>query len=1214
MEGRRQILYNQGIAKGEDKVMKWSEKQSLAIEERGKNILVSAAAGSGKTAVLVERIKQLMLKDKMDIDRMLILTFTNAAAGEMRERIYKVLSDELSQGNDGAERFLNKQLDLIYLANISTFHSFCIEVLRKNFYAINLEPNFKICDEAQKSILENEAFNELLEKKFEENHTLFIGLLDRYCNEKSYNGIKDMIMETYTFIQSIPNPLSWLKESIEKMNTDEKDFIESDLFTQYKKGLILELRKIEDVTERAICIANSPQGPYFYAEALKDDLQQVADFKKKLRDNDFESLCNNKVSWMRLPAKKDDSVTEASKTMVKKLREEVKNTIKNIEKTFASKTIAEYVEDLTHVYPYAKELLHMVEEFHEIFMEKKREKNLLDFNDLEHLTIQLLEDKSIADTYRRKYQYIFVDEYQDSNIVQETIINSIKRSDNLFMVGDVKQSIYRFRLADPGLFIKKYEAYKEDQGLTNLKIDLNQNFRSKDLIINGINYLFSQLMKKDLGDLEYDKDAYLYKGISYDKRYDSPIEVAIIEHNEKNPTMDEAIKDMMKAEVEALKVGERIEALIDTVIFDTKIGAERKVRYSDIVILLRTVKGWAPIYEEVLGKKNIPIYVDSSESFFETIEIGIILNLIELTNNKKQDIPLLSIMRSPIGEFTTEEIVNIRLFDKNVKFFKALEGYILWGENRILAEKCNDFMLQVERWQKYSTYMRVDDLLWKILQETGFYLYISALPGYGKRQGNILSLLEKAKQFEDTHRGGLVQFLKFIEESKKFGFDINVAKVIDQNENIVKLMSIHKSKGLEFPIVILGGLGKMINKRSASTSKVIFNREIGIGMRYVEPEINAYTETWIEKVIKKRHEKEMMEEELRILYVAMTRAKDMLICVGTVPDIEKAFVRWQVKDEDFVYEANNYLDFIMPLLVKHKDCGKYFQELEEEIVVMDYKDPENSQWEIHMISSSSIEEKVKQQKSAKEKIKKLFFSGWDVGPSQEIEDKLNWQYPYKSAYKLPSKMTVTEVRRLLSKEVIFEEMDMPMRTPEPLFVADSHQYTAMEKGIFIHKVMQHIHIHQTDGLEQIKEQMREMIKKEILRQEEADIVDIPSILQFFDSAIGRRMKNSQEVYREIPFNLRKPANQIMNQHAISQDDIMVQGTIDCYFKEKDGYVLIDYKSDFISTIKGKTIQDVQEKYAIQLALYKEALEDIKNIKVKEVYLYLFSIGKSIKIH
>ncbi len=1191
--------------------MNWTESQLQAIEEREKNILVSAAAGSGKTAVLVERIKQLIIKDRVSIDKMLIVTFTNAAAAEMRERISNAISEELEKSQD---HFLRDQLNRMNRGNISTFHSFCIEVIREYFYLIDLEPDFKICDDAQKYILQEEALEQLLEKEFENKDDAFMRFADCYATGRDEDEIKNMILYTFNFIQSTPKPFEWLKEKVEELNRTTEAFRESSVYQRMVGEISSEIKKAKHMVQKAWTLSGKPAGPFSYLSTLEEDLQKISHFEDMFyKDERNLKALLEALEFSRLPVQKGDEIDIDLKEGAKKLRNHAKNIVTQLKNNYQKKSIEVYVEELIEVYPYAQKLYDLVEEFEKIFSFKKREKNVMDFNDLEHFALKILGIETVAQGYQNKFEFLFIDEYQDSNIVQETLIDAIKRNNNVFMVGDVKQSIYRFRLADPLIFLNKYEAYKTNSMESNTKIDLNLNYRSKKHIIFGTNYIFKNLMSKNIAEIEYDQDAYLYKGLQYHEDYDYPIELNLIDYKEpEGEDIDETIREMKKVEIEALVAAQKIKKYVGTELFDCKNERKRPMTYKDMVILLRTVKEWMNIYYEILLQEDIPVYMDAGEGYFETIEVSIFLNLIALIDNKKQDIPLLSVLRSPVGGFTTDEIIKIRLYSNN-KFYNAFERYACEAED-VLADKSRLFLEKINKWKKKSTYLQVDDFLWSLLKETGYQAYISALPGGIQRQANLKMLIEKAKQFRNTTMKGLFDFLKFMEQVKRAGSGMNTAKVIGENDDVVRIMSIHKSKGLEFPLVIVGGMGKAFNRRS-QLSKVALHKDIGVGMRLVDPDISAYVPTLYQKLINKQQHIEAISEEMRILYVAFTRAQDRLILLGTVSDLDKYKDKWMIYDQHHIQDAACYLDWLIPILKEHKECGCQLNEaLQYQIIEEDcYEDA--SRWLIERKTKKDLNKIAREQSNKKEEIQKSFVKGFPVHKvNHPAVCQLDWSYDFKTASRIPSKLSVTEIRNLSVEKMKYDELDIPKRTMQPAFIEDSGSFSAMERGTIMHQVMQHISIKKTQNMEQIMDQIKEMKREELLTKDEAATIKPQKIMSFFQSEIGTRMKKSDCVFREIPFNILKPAKSVIKE-IDDEENLLIQGTIDCFFQEGNKYILLDYKNDYIPPeMEGSHVNRIIQKYTIQLDLYKEALEIIKGIEIKEVYLYLFDIERAIKIN
>ncbi|MEG1583771.1 MAG: helicase-exonuclease AddAB subunit AddA, partial [Anaerovorax sp.] len=895
--------------------MEWTKAQGEAIEIRGKNVLVSAAAGSGKTAVLVERIKQLILKDQVPLDEMLVVTFSNAAASEMREKIIRAISAEIDREGMTKKQFLREQLSKVHKANISTFHAFSMEVIRRYFYLIDIEPNFKICDEAQKSILQANAMEQLFSDRFQSGEEEFLWFLNEYGKTKNENAVKGMVLNTHTFIQSVPEPYVWLKEQIEILNCSKEEFFKTSAFSEMKgdieRGLKLAVSAFTKVGEIL-----EDNGLSSLVPKSKEELELVERILLSFETGDFEEslglLSRIKYPQFRV-SKEEKEVYEELKEAVSYVREDGKAQIKRLVNQYGIRSLDDYIGEMNGTYRGAFYLGKLVEDFNQLYREKKEEKKLIDFSDIEHYALDILKDDRVAGEYGEKFQYIFVDEYQDSNIVQETLISRIKGLNNLFMVGDVKQSIYKFRLAEPEIFIEKYKAFQQDHTGYDQKIDLNMNFRSKGKIIDSVNDIFSHIMQKESSGLDYDKGAALYQGVDYKGDLDYPVELHLVDDKvPEDQDLDEEIAEMKRAEVEAFAAASILKESVGKKIYDGKKQTVRTLEKKDMVILLRGARGVADIYAEALLKEGIPSFLDTGDGYFDTVEIEVFMNLLRVMDNDKQDIPLLSVLRSPIFGFTVSELIEIRLAERKTAYFQAFRTYLETGESKDLKEKVADTLGKIEKWAKESTFMPFDDFLWRIIRETGYYEYVGAIPGGQQRQANLRALVDKAVQFQSTQNKGLFQFIKYIEAIKKEKVPMGQVKLLGENDDVVRIMTIHKSKGLEFPMVLLGGLGKMFIKGSRN-GVVSLHKDIGIGIPAIDGEHHSFKKSIMQMVVEQKKSREDLAEEIRILYVAFTRAMDKLVLLGTLPDVEKSMRTYALQEHNLL-NGNNYLDFIMPIL------------------------------------------------------------------------------------------------------------------------------------------------------------------------------------------------------------------------------------------------------------------------------------------------------------
>lgn len=1090
--------------------MKWNEAQSQAIETREKNILVSAAAGSGKTAVLVERIKTLIIEEETDIEEMLIVTFTNAAAAEMRERIYSAISEKVEEGGS-REQFLRIQLGKIGSANISTFHAFCMEVIRRYFYLTDISSDFKICDEIQKNILQNSAMDQLMEEAFswdleEEENRPFLRFAQKFSAVGNERNLRSMVDETYKFIQSLPRPFEWLEQQTEALQKSEEE----------------RTRKTSE----------------------------------------------------------DGQI-----------------------------------------------LLRLVRRYDEIFRELKSRKNLLDFNDIEHIALEILDREEPQNEYRTRFRHIFVDEYQDSNVVQEALIDKIKRPDNVFLVGDVKQSIYKFRLAEPELFIKKYERYKNGEEADSIKIDLNRNYRSKKNVIGCVNRVFSEMMTVDSGGIDYDEDAMLYQGMGDERDIDYPAELHLIDERQIEVGMlDSTIEEMRKAELEGAICSKIIRDSIGKEYFDWKKGEVRKTEYRDIVILFRAFKTNAEIFQEMLQKEGIPVYADGGDGYFDTTEITVFSNLLKVIDNKRQDIPLLSVMRSPVGGFTLEEIAEIRAFQREGLFAEAFLQYERKGPEGALKEKVDWLLTRLGNWQEKSRQMTLEQFLWHLADDTLYYEYIGALPAGEQRKANLRLLIEKGRQYQQSTTQGLFGFLHYLEQMKKTKTPVGQMKMLGEGENVVRIMSIHKSKGLEFPTVIVGGIGKKFN-RSRSSSDLSFDRKIGLGIRYHDSELGYYIKTPIQREIDEAKKKEETAEEMRILYVALTRARDRLILLGTAKGTLDEIL--EKSKESQPEEAKSYLDWLLGPL--HR---------------LSQESPD--QMEIYTYDRIDIANRWKQEEDRESETGENLRDGFAIESEEgrriqeAVYRRMDFSYPYSAASKIQSKFTVSEINRVKSGGKK-EGADIPEIVKELLPEERELSFSPAQKGTIMHKVMQFISFHEILEAEEEEKalsiQIEHMMEKGLLEKEEKAVINETNILKFVRSDMGKRVVASAKVCKEQSFNLIKNADELFGKElkGLLEDDsgqvdfnavsigereerveLMIQGTIDCFFEEEDGFVLLDYKTDHISRAEQASEEERRilfrqraQQYETQIALYKEAIEASLEKPVKEAYLYFLSYGEMI---
>lgn len=1134
--------------------MNWTKEQLEAIEIKDKNILVSAAAGSGKTAVLVERIKQLILKDKVLLDEMLVVTFTNAAASEMREKIVSAIPD---------------QLNLIHKSHISTFHAFALDVIRRYFHLINIEPGFRICDDTQRIILQREAMEELFRNKFREEDPEFLHFLNLYASSKNEDAVKDIILSLYEFMQSIPEPFEWLDNKKEALRIGPEEFRKSRIIKEIMSEITEELSSAAAICEKVKSLVSEAELPSLIPKASAD-LEMINRIISGFRtdyDEGSEAVRESRFAVFST-SKEDKERYQDIKDDVQMLRDTAKDCLNRLKNLYCAKTLNEYIEDINSLYKEAAVLCDLINEYDNLYRKLKDKKGVIDFSDIEHYALKILSFDEAASEYRNKFRYIFIDEYQDSNLVQECIISKIQRENNVFMVGDVKQSIYKFRLAEPEIFINKYEDFKKNDSPFNIKLDLNRNFRSKGHIIDFVNDVFSNIMTLKTAGMNYDNNAALYKGIDYVGELDHPVELHLADDSILDSSdIDEEIKEMKKAEMEAFTAARLIKEARGLPFFDSKTGQKRFLSYKDMVILLRSTSGIAEYYSEALEKEGIPSFMDMGDGFFDTLEVSVMLNLLKVIDNKKQDVPLLSVLRSPVFEFSVSELAEIRLAEKKGAYYDAFNRYPESGENSELREKCKLALTKINKWKRRANFMQLPDFLWELILNTGYYNYTGALPGGTQRQANLRALVDKADLYENSQGKGLFGFINYIEAVKKEKVATAPVKLLGESDDVVRIMTVHKSKGLEFPMVLAGNLGRVFHRESGG--QISFHKDLGFVLKQVDKANSCWRRTILQNVIDAVKSRDALAEEIRILYVLLTRPMDKLILLGTVTDSEKVIKAASMKKELGIVKGKSYLDFMLPVLtgLPNLSCKVHCRE-DIGLVKKEQKD-----------KRSSIQTQMQSGFSAEEKLQ------------NEIESRFGWEYRHPSALKTKSKYSVTELS--IRKE------------HEPVLFRKIRSVSgAAERGIVYHKIMELIPFNsEFCNLSKVQSFINELTEKEILTEEEINGIDLVKITQFFTSDIGRRASSAGELFREVSFNLLKEKD---------GEEIIVQGTIDCYFKEHGRYVLLDYKSGFIAG-EGGGIEALADRYRPQLEMYREALETIRGIEVKEMYLYLFALSKEIQI-
>lgn len=1213
--------------------VKWTNEQLQAIQEKDSNILVAAAAGSGKTAVLVERIIHKIIDEQMDIDKILVVTFTNAAASEMRERILEAIYKKLEENPENVH--LQRQIILLNKASICTIHSFCLDVIHNHFYEIDLPSNFKIADTAEIDLLKQEVLDDLFEQKYTENDKDFIELLENYTNYRGDEALQELVLKIYKFIQSSPFPLKWLQEKLELLKIEDKDISQTiwgKLIIQAVEDDIQEsIMQLETVKSK---MALYPEMTKFY-QKICEDLIIIKDLQNY---NSWDELYIKLLNFNFSKWPVDKKVTNDLKEDSKEIRDKVKKHIKEKTAKLLSCSQEQAVKDLKIITPILEKLANLVTEFTKNFAEKKKEKNCIDFNDIEHFALKILLDENnnpteVAKKYKEKFEEIAIDEYQDSNLVQEAILTSISKGNNIFMVGDVKQSIYKFRQARPELFLQKYDEYKNKEEKTqedNLKIQLFRNFRSRQNILNITNLVFESIMSKELGDINYNENEYLNYGANYPepeeiKNYAGIAELDIIdlkedesitafEGEEDEEEQEKVEDDVLEAKFVANKIQELLNS--DYMVFDKKQGY-RKIRPKDIVILLRATSNLSPIYEKELSDLELPVFSDTSGTYLDTVEIQTILSVLKIIDNPLQDILLVVVLRSSICNFTDNDLITIRLTDRNCNFYEALikTRIICDGD---LKDKIESFLEKLEKWKSISQYMPLDEFIWQIYLDTGYYQYVGLLPNGAMRQANLKTLFEKAKQYEKASFKGLFNFIQFIDKLKKQNGDLASAKLIGENEDVIRIMSIHKSKGLEFPVVFLCNSHKKFNMQDLNDN-ILLHQDIGFGPTIMDATKKIKYSSIAKDAIKLKMKQETLSEEQRILYVALTRAKEKLYITGRSKDFTK-YVQDKNKvlemyeseniklDAKLMKKANSYLDWIMCVYLFNQGRTitlKGEQYKLSDIITLNVSNKKD-------LLKALAKEEVVEQIDLKEKIEQILKNKSDEEnkkSEQALEELLEWKYDYIVDTTLPTKSSVTKIKQ---EKIKLEEILKGIESEEveykksytPKFMQEDKKISNAEKGTLVHLCIQRLDERKDYELKDIQNMILNLVEKEIITQNEADAIDVNLIYQYTKSQLFEELRQAKEVHKEQPFYINIPAKDVVSEAENSKKNILVQGIIDLYYIDKnDNLVLIDFKTDYISN-EPNAKEKILEKYKVQLEIYKTALEQALGRKVNKTAICL----------
>ena len=1271
--------------------MKFTPEQQRVIELHNSNILVSAAAGSGKTAVLVERIIRMICDGEhpADIDRLLIVTFTNAAAAEMRERIAAGIIARLEA--DPGNEHIQKQSALLHNAQITTIDSFSLFLIRNHFNEIGLDPDFRVADEGEIKLLQQEVLAQLLEDAYAgqfvpEAPEQFHACVEYFCPGGRESVLEQHILNLSRYAGSFPWPAEWLEERKNDYAAGDMEALVHSDYGQYLtervnrtvEGCLEKLREVKRLCEL-------PDGPYMYGELTEAEIEQLERLTS-CKDLEEQAAKVPAVTFARLPSKKDDSVDPAKRELAKAIRNSVKDTLSDLSESYFKTPLELAVEQGKACREPLRILLDLVLEFDRRLLAAKQERHLIDFSDMEHYALQILLKREkveesdgtgtdrtetkyrivpsdVAMEYRQYFQEILIDEYQDSNLVQEYLLSAISGEEegryNRFMVGDVKQSIYKFRLARPELFLEKYDTYQETGDLC--RIDLAKNFRSRIQVVDAVNDVFSRIMSREIGGIAYDDKAALYPGAVYPAQEDPAYgsELLLIRKPEKGEREESGIGEQHAEgagvlvdydnvrQLEALAIAARIKQLKGSLkVMEKSTGELRPVRYSDMVILLRTTSGWDEEFKKILEQQGIPVYITSKTGYFGALEVQELLQFLRVLDNPRQDIPLFGVMQSVFGGFTQEEIAQIRSGGeghsrKRMTLYEALkevaqsgrtveEGEEISagesaGEEAELSQKADTFLQRIGHYRDLTPFTSIRDLLQRILDDYDYLNYVTALPAGSKRRANVEMLLTKASAFEKTSYFGLFHFIRYMEQLEKYDVDYGEADTLDENADVVRIMSIHKSKGLEFPVVFVSGLSKRFNMQDANQSLIV-DMDLGVAVDYVDSVRRIKNKTLRRTVLSAKMKEDNLAEELRVLYVALTRAREKLILTAV---LDKADEKWELAQmtgqERLTYldfcEAGSYMDFLLPILPQTGIAVKTLrtedlavEELREQLRMGDRRE------QLRLIACGE----TTLTGDPEENERKLMY----------LRERFAYQYPHPGLQKLYTKTTVSELKIAAMAEKdeaafhTFEEKEVVPYIPG--FRREQEKVSGAVRGNAFHRTMELLdftYLFTESGLftgcpnnyeeyrrgldkNRLQNRLEEFLQRETislrLTEEYAKAVSLPKILNFLEQELAYRMWRAQEqglLYREQPFVLGIDAKRL-DPDLPEGEKVLIQGIIDVFFIEDGEIVLLDYKTDVIDSLEA-----LWNRYNVQIQYYEEALTKLMQMPVKERILYSFYLEK-----
>ncbi len=1203
---------------------KWTKEQQQVIDLRNKTMLVSAGAGSGKTAVLVERIIQ-MIQDEsnpVNIDTLLVVTFTNAAAVEMKERIGAAIQNALIANPMSAH--LYQQSLLLQKAQITTLHSFCLDLVRQNFFRLGIDPGMKIADETENQLLLTETLDEVLESYYNNTDGLeaFIQLVDRYGGRED-EAMRSIILCLYQMAQSMAEPKLWLNQI--------GSAVQIDWIREAQTDIIYQLKHAQKQMIQAINTASMDSGLTGYTQHMELEYNWISEVLESFSEaqNGWD-VCAERLrtgGFSRLPAVKKNTCDEDTKTQAASYRDHAKKMITRVQEEYFSRPKEVLLKELEDQIPVRQQLIGLTIALIDQFKQKKAEKGIMDFHDMEHFCYQLLydtqEDGSIgyselAQMLKQQYTEILVDEYQDINDLQEAILQAVSRENNLFMVGDIKQSIYGFRMANPSLFAKKYAAFPkaddvsvdsalQDDCQTAVRIDLNRNFRCRSNVVDGVNEVFAQIMTGQGGDLVYDRHASLVYGADYPAvpgdSPDIPEQIQLLVLTESH-SQDEKILESSgrledsntdggaseqeqptsTMEAEGALICREIQTLMqnNAKVYDKRLEGYRNITWRDIVVLLRSPKSAGTVYARVMKENGIPVAVDAGDGYFTAWEIQVMISLLHIIDNPLQDIPLLAVLKAPFFRFCEDELAQMRMLSPKAYFYHCIE---LAAENSALpqelCEKAAAFLHTINSWRAQSRQISLTKLIWQLYKDTGFYEYVGALQDGTQRQANLRALHERARAYEKTSFQGVFMFLRFLEQLQNNQADLEPAKVLGDNDNVVRIMSIHKSKGLEFPVVFIGGMGRKFNFKDTQQD-FLLDKEYGMAFSAVDDALEIRYKTIAQRVISRKKRTELLQEEKRVLYVAMTRARERLYLIGSCDKPEN-------RKEFGAEQALCYLDWFLPLELRAPLWNvQYLSQIAEdpagsvettgitlhELLTGDNPFPEKGQW------------------------------------YSQIDAQLTWQYDKPQFTHVKAQSSVTELKQRLHTDKV-DSAHIFHFDGRPESVKSKDGLTSAEKGTLLHLILSKVDLSVEITEDYLSELITRLEKEQYIIQGVSDQISLSDVLTFFKSTLGQRLlvADTNQRYRELPFIVAIDSHMVDCSLPIGEKSILVQGIIDCLWKESDGWVLVDYKSDRLTK---QQVYLLNQRYSGQIALYQYAVEQILGEPVKEAYFYHTATGSIVK--